>query len=54
MNQGPGRRMVRRSQEARASRMMLVGDLILGLDSTMMIRALAKVVMRMRPGMTYP
>ena len=52
MNQGPGRRMVRRSLEAMARRMVLVEEDISGLDKTMMIRALAKVVRMPRTGIT--
>ena len=54
MNQGPGRRMVRRSLEAMARRMVLVGEDILGLERTMMIRALAQVVRMLRTGIIYP
>ena len=54
MNQGPGRRMVRRSLEAIASRMVLVGEAISGLDKTKMIRALAQVVRMLRTGIIYP
>ena len=54
MNHGPGRRMVRRSQEAMARRMVLVGEAILGLDRTTIIRALAQVVKMLRTGIIYP
>ena len=54
MNQGQGRRMVRRSLEAMAGRMVLVGEAILGLERTMMMRALAQVVRMLRTGIIYP
>ena len=50
MNQGPGRRMVSRSLAAMASRRVLVGEDILGLDRTRMIRALAQVVRMLSTG----
>ena len=54
MYQGAGSRMVSRSHEARDSSTVLVGDAISGLVNTMMIRALAMVVMVVRTGMMYP
>ena len=54
MNQGAGKMMVHRSHTAMASRTVLVGDAILGLDRMLMMMRLATVVMMTRRGMMNP